>query len=88
MRRRITARVKIRLRVDWIASFSKLQQNIAVIFAMQYISAAYAVAFTNAGIVLAGLLSIFAFGERERWGTRLVAIAVITCGLAVLAFSA
>ncbi|MDO8705861.1 MAG: EamA family transporter [Sulfuricaulis sp.] len=59
-----------------------------VIFAMQYISAAYAVAFTNAGIVLAGLLSIFAFGERERWGTRLVAIAVITCGLVVLAFSA
>ncbi len=57
-----------------------------VIFAMQYISAAYAVAFTNAGIVLAGLLSIFAFGEREHWGTRLVAIAVIAGGLAVLAF--
>lgn len=58
-----------------------------VIFAMQYLSAAYAVAFTNAGIVLAGLLSIFAFGERERWGTRLAAIAVIAGGLAVLAFS-
>jgi phosphonate utilization associated putative membrane protein len=58
-----------------------------VIYAMQYLSAAYAVAFTNAGIVLAGLLSIFAFGERERWRTRLAAIFVITCGLVVLALS-
>ena len=59
-----------------------------VIFAMQYLSAAYAVAFTNAGIVLAGLLSILVFGERERWRTRLAAIAIITVGLGVLAFSA
>lgn len=59
-----------------------------VIFAMQYFSAAYAVAFTNAGIVLAGLLSIFAFGEREHWRTRLAAIGVITCGLAILALTA
>ncbi len=58
-----------------------------VIFAMQYFSAAYAVAFTNAGIVLAGLLSIFLFGERERAGTRLVAIGAIAAGLAVLALS-
>jgi len=59
-----------------------------VIFAMQYLSAAYAVAFTNAGIVLAGLLSILVFGEREHWRTRLAAIAIITAGLGVLAFSA
>lgn len=59
-----------------------------VIFAMQYLSAAYAVAFTNAGIVLAGLLSILVFGERERWRTRLAAIAIITAGLGALAFSA
>lgn len=58
-----------------------------VIYAMQYLSAAYAVAFTNAGIVIAGLLSIFAFGEREHAGTRLTAIAVVTAGLAVLALS-
>ncbi len=55
-----------------------------VIFAMQYLSAAYAVAFTNAGIVIAGLLSIFVFGEREHWGTRLAAIALISCGLSLL----
>ena len=59
-----------------------------LIFAMQYLSAAYAVAFTNAGIVLAGLLSILVFGEHERWRTRLEAIAIITAGLGVLAFSA
>jgi phosphonate utilization associated putative membrane protein len=59
-----------------------------VIFAMQYLSAAYAVAFTNAGIVIASLLSILAFKEREHAGRRIVAIAVITVGLAILAWTA
>ena len=59
-----------------------------VIFAMQYLSAAYAVAFTNAGIVIAGLLSVFAFKEREHAGRRIAAMVVITVGLAVLAASA
>ena len=59
-----------------------------VIFAMQYLSAAYAVAFTNAGIVVAGLLSIFVFGERERWSMRLAAMVIVTSGLAVLMISA
>lgn len=59
-----------------------------VIFAMQYLSAAYAVAFTNAGIVIAGLLSIVAFKEREHAGRRIAAIVVITGGLAILAWSA
>jgi phosphonate utilization associated putative membrane protein len=58
-----------------------------VVFAMQYLSAAYAVAFTNAGIVIAGLLSIFAFREREQAGMRIAAMVVIAGGLAVLAFS-
>jgi phosphonate utilization associated putative membrane protein len=56
-----------------------------VIHAMQYISAAYAVAFTNAGILLAGLLSITVFGERARWRARLLAIAVAAGGLGILA---
>jgi multidrug transporter EmrE-like cation transporter len=59
-----------------------------VIYAMQYLSAAYAVAFTNAGIVIAGLLSIFAFKEREQAGKRIVAMVVVTLGLAILAWSA
>jgi phosphonate utilization associated putative membrane protein len=58
-----------------------------VIYAMQFLPAAYAVAFTNAGIVLAGLLSIFWFGEREHWRRRLAAIGVVSGGLAVLAWS-
>jgi phosphonate utilization associated putative membrane protein len=56
-----------------------------VIHAMQYIPAAYAVAFTNAGILLAGLLSMTVFGERARWRARLFAIALAAGGLAILA---
>lgn len=56
-----------------------------VIYAMQFISAAYAVAFTNAGIVLAGIIAMVFFRERERWQARLAAMAVICVGLALLA---
>lgn len=56
-----------------------------VIYAMQYIPAAYAVAFTNAGIVLAGVIAMVYFRERERWRARLAAMAVICAGLALLA---
>lgn len=56
-----------------------------VIHAMQYIPAAYAVAFTNAGILLAGLLSMTVFGERARWRARLLAIAIAAGGLGILA---
>lgn len=52
-----------------------------VIHAMKVLPAAYAVTFTNAGLVLATLLSIFAFGERAHWRTRLGAAAVITLGI-------
>ncbi len=37
--------------------------------------------------MIAGLLSIFVFGEREHARMRLIAIAVITGGLAVLVLS-
>lgn len=37
--------------------------------------------------VIAGLLSIFVFGERDHGRMRIAAIIVITGGLAVLAFS-
>lgn len=55
-----------------------------VIYAMRFIPAAYAVAFTNAGIVLAGLIAMAYFGERERWPARLAAMATIVTGLALL----
>jgi phosphonate utilization associated putative membrane protein len=56
-----------------------------VIYAMQYVPAAYAVAFTNAGIVLAGVIAMLAFGERERWRQRLAAMVTICAGLWLLA---
>ena len=55
-----------------------------VIHAMQSIPAAYAVAFTNAGIVLAGLIAMLYFRERERWPSRLAAMVTIVTGLALL----
>lgn len=56
-----------------------------VIYAMRYIPAAYAVAFTNAGIVLAGVIAMLYFHEREQWRTRLAAMLVICAGLLLLA---
>lgn len=58
-----------------------------VIYAMQYIPAAYAVAFTNAGIVLAGVIAMTVYREREHWRARLGAMLVVCAGLALLAFA-
>lgn len=55
-----------------------------VIYAMQFIPAAYAVAFTDTGIVLAGLIAMIVFGERNRWRARLAAMLVICAGIALL----
>lgn len=52
-----------------------------VIHAMQYLPAAYVVTFTNVGLVLATLLSIFMFGERAHWRSRLAAVVVISAGI-------
>jgi drug/metabolite transporter (DMT)-like permease len=56
-----------------------------VIYAMQFIPAAYAVAYTNAGIVVAGVIAMVFFRERERWRTRLAAMLMICAGLALIA---
>lgn len=55
-----------------------------VIHAMQYLPAAYVVTFTNMGLVLATLLSVFAFRERTRWRTRVGAVAVISVGIVLV----
>ncbi|MDH4133786.1 MAG: EamA family transporter, partial [Gammaproteobacteria bacterium] len=55
------------------------------IHAMQFIPAAYAVAFTNAGIVLAGVIAMTVYGEREHWQQRLAAMLAICIGLSVMA---
>lgn len=56
-----------------------------VIHAMRDLPAAVVVTFTNAGIVMAGLLSMTLFRERAHWRMRLAGIAVTSLGLALLA---
>jgi phosphonate utilization associated putative membrane protein len=57
---------------------------VLVIYAMRWIEAAHAVTYTNAGIVLATLLSVFWFREREAWRMRLAAAVVISLGLIIM----
>lgn len=57
-----------------------------VIHAMRSLPAAEAVAYSNAGIVVASLLSIFIFHENFRWKTRLVGGVIICAGLLIMAF--
>jgi drug/metabolite transporter (DMT)-like permease len=45
-----------------------------VVRAMLELPAAYVVAYTNAGIVLATGLSICLFKEREKWASRIIAV--------------
>ena len=52
-----------------------------VIHAMRTLPAAEVVAYTNAGIVLATVLSLLVFGERTRWKQRATAAWVICMGL-------
>lgn len=58
---------------------------VLVIHAMRSMPAAVVVAFTNAGIVIAGALSIWMFHERQHWKQRLIGMAVVTLGLIALA---
>jgi len=55
-----------------------------VIHAMRYMPSAEVVTYTNSGIVVATLISIFFFRERTDWRKRLVAAAIIVGGLAVM----
>lgn len=57
-----------------------------VVRAMLELPAAYVVAYTNAGIVLATTLSIWLFKEKENWLRRVLAAIVITAGLVVLGY--
>jgi phosphonate utilization associated putative membrane protein len=55
-----------------------------VVRAMRELPAAHVVTFTNAGIVLAVLLSVSVFREREHWRQRLVGAGVVSIGLVLL----
>jgi phosphonate utilization associated putative membrane protein len=55
-----------------------------VVRAMRELPAAHVVTFTNAGIVLAVLLSIFVFQEKAQWRQRLGGAGVVGAGLLLL----
>lgn len=55
-----------------------------VIHAMRTLPAAEVVAYTNAGIVLATVMSLMVFHERTRWPQRALAALVICAGLACI----
>ncbi len=55
-----------------------------VIHAMRTLPAAEVVAYTNAGIALAAVLSLVVFRERTRWMQRVVAVLVICLGLMLM----
>lgn len=52
-----------------------------VIHAMRSMPAAIVVSLTNAGIVLASLISMFVFNERFAWRARVIAVLIIVAGL-------
>lgn len=58
---------------------------VLVIHAMREMSAAQVVGYTNAGIVIATLVGMLAFGETRRWPLRLGGALLITAGLAMMA---
>ncbi len=58
-----------------------------VIHAMRFMPAAEAVAYSNAGIVLACLASIFIFRERHCWQRRLLGAGIILSGLLLMRLS-
>ena len=56
-----------------------------VIYAMKFMPVAVAVAYSNAGIVLASLFSILILKETHAWRRRLLATTVICAGLFIMA---
>lgn len=58
-----------------------------IIQVMKQLEAATAVTFSNAGIVLVSIISIFVLKEKEQWLKRLIAASLISSGLIVLGLS-
>lgn len=85
---RETGRCLPRQRIAWPALLAGgLSIGLAyalVIHAMRFMPAAEAVAYSNAGIILASLISIFVFAERQAWRRRLSGALIICAGLLVM----
>jgi len=54
---------------------------------MNELPAAHVVSFTNAGIILAVVLSVFVFREREQWQKRITGSTIVSSGLILLFWS-
>ncbi|MDO6513059.1 MULTISPECIES: EamA family transporter [unclassified Neptuniibacter] len=59
-----------------------------VVRAMGLMPAAHVVSFTNAGIILAVLFSIFVFHEKDHWQKRLLGAIIVSAGLVLLYWGA
>ncbi len=55
-----------------------------VIHAMRQLPAAEVVSYTNAGIVLAAVISVFYFNDKVGWQKRMLGVFIITSGLGIL----
>lgn len=55
-----------------------------IVRAMLELPAAYVVSYTNAGIVIATLFSIWMFKDKEHWKQRLLAVVIVCIGLVIL----
>lgn len=91
MQKKETGRWTPMLRPHWVlilvGGFCIGTAYALVVRAMRDLPAAHAVSFTNAGIVLAVLLSIIVFKEREHWQTRIMGSLVVSAGLVMLSIS-
>ena len=76
--------VRISLPVDVVGGLCIGLAYALVIHAMRSMPAAIVVAWTNAGIVLASVISIFVFKERAAWKARATAAFIICTGLLLL----
>jgi drug/metabolite transporter (DMT)-like permease len=57
-----------------------------VVYAMRELPSAVVVAYSNSGIVMAALISVFVFHERFAWKYRLLGSVVILLGIFCLKF--
>ncbi len=83
---RWTPAVRPRWRYIAVGGLSMGLAYALVVRAMREMPAAHAVSFTNAGIVLAVVLSITLFRERVHWRQRLAGAVVVSLGLVLLAW--
>lgn len=77
---------RIRTSALMVGGFCVGLAYVLIIEAMHTLPAAEVVAYSNAGIVFASLISLGVFGERTGWRQRLLGAVVISVGLFLIAY--